>query len=128
MTEALNATCVVPLDATRVQPPGRVDAGRQLDSRRSAAGGMLGLREGEVMVVPYDPDWAHAFVEARAQLRQAFSGVISEVEHVGSTAVPGLAAKPIVDIAVGLGAVIPLGWIRGTLEGLGYKYGGDAGD
>ncbi len=51
-----------------------------------------------------------------------------EIEHVGSTAVPGLAAKPIVDIAVGVGNEVPTDAVKKRLEGLGYEFRGNAGD
>ncbi len=52
-----------------------------------------------VDVVEYDPAWRHKFAEQRDRLMILLSGWLAEpVEHVGSTAVPGLSAKPIVDI------------------------------
>jgi len=49
----------------------------------------LGLRRGEVVVVPYDPRWPILFEEASAQLRAALGPSTLGVHHVGSTAVPG---------------------------------------
>ena len=52
-----------------------------------------------VEVVEYDPAWQHEFTEQRDRLKILLRGWLCEpVEHVGSTAVPGLASKPIVDI------------------------------
>ena len=48
--------------------------------------------------MPYDPVWPHRFDAERALLQAAVPGVFSSVEHVGSTAVPGLLAKPTIDI------------------------------
>ncbi|MBI4941269.1 MAG: GrpB family protein [Actinobacteria bacterium] len=53
-------------------------------------------------VVPYDPAWATAFADEAALLGAALAGVPHRVEHIGSTAVPGLPAKPVVDVMVGL--------------------------
>jgi GrpB-like predicted nucleotidyltransferase (UPF0157 family) len=54
-----------------------------------------------VEVVPYSPDWPARFEEVATVLRTALAEVPSAaVEHVGSTSVPGLAAKPIIDIDV----------------------------
>ena len=50
------------------------------------------------------------------------------VEHIGSSAVPGLAAKPIIDLAVGLRGQGPLEELRNALEDIGYQFRGDAGD
>ncbi|MGW6260740.1 GrpB family protein [Streptomyces sp. NPDC055085] len=48
----------------------------------------------------YDPRWAEEYLEHRHRILDALAGVDVDVEHIGSTAVPGLAAKPIVDIVV----------------------------
>lgn len=53
-----------------------------------------------VRVVPYDPSWPDRYAEAADELRAALAGVLRTIEHVGSTAVPGLVAKPVIDIAV----------------------------
>ena len=55
---------------------------------------------GSVIVVDYDPAWPAIFAELRAELWPAVSDIASAIEHVGSTAVPGLAAKPVIDIDV----------------------------
>lgn len=60
----------------------------------------LGLESGTVVVVPYDRRWPQLFEEAAAELRAAIGADIIDVHHVGSTAIPGLAAKPILDILV----------------------------
>lgn len=51
-------------------------------------------------MVDYDPAWATAFQHLRARIQGALGDLHARVEHVGSTAVPGLAAKPIVDVDV----------------------------
>jgi len=89
---------------------------------------MLGLRYGTVHVVPYRPEWAQAFLEERGRLHDVLQGVACQIEHVGSTAVPGLAAKPILDIAVGIPHPIPLDAIIAALARIGYEYRCDAGD
>lgn len=60
----------------------------------------LGLGKGEVRVVPYDPGWVTAFRELRARLRRILPR--ARIEHVGSTAIAGMEAKPIIDVSVGL--------------------------
>ena len=58
------------------------------------------LRE-EVAIAPYDPGWAESFRREREHLQSCLpTELIRRIEHFGSTAVPGLAAKPIVDILV----------------------------
>jgi len=55
----------------------------------------------DVDVVPYDPSWPAMFAAERAHLRACLPAhLVGRIEHFGSTAVPGLAAKPIIDILV----------------------------
>jgi GrpB-like predicted nucleotidyltransferase (UPF0157 family) len=60
----------------------------------------IGLGDDEVRVVDYDHSWPSLFESIAAPLRHEL--LASRVEHVGSTSVPGLAAKPLIDISVGL--------------------------
>lgn len=55
-----------------------------------------------VELVDHDPRWAERYAERAAELRRVLGDRARLVEHVGSTSVPGLAAKPIVDIVVGI--------------------------
>ena len=52
--------------------------------------------------MPHHAEWAEAFLEENARLLHALSHLSCEIEPIGSTAVPGLHAKPILDIAIGL--------------------------
>ena len=62
----------------------------------------LGLDSGTVRVVPYDPEWPELFRAEAARLQAAIAPALSLViEHTGSTAVPGLAAKPVLDMLAG---------------------------
>jgi len=78
----------------------------------------------EVAIVPYHPDWPHLFEIEAANLRSRLPGsLVTRTEHFGSTAVPGLAAKPIVDMLVEVRSleetkrvIVPL------LESEGYEY------
>jgi GrpB protein len=62
----------------------------------------LGLAYGRVRLVDSDPRWPGAFRRLAAELRATLGELAVAVEHIGSTAVPGLAAKPILDVAIGL--------------------------
>jgi GrpB-like predicted nucleotidyltransferase (UPF0157 family) len=54
-----------------------------------------------VTVLPYDPSWSHEFAQIKKELEAALNGVpYVSIEHVGSTSIPHLAAKPILDIDV----------------------------
>lgn len=61
----------------------------------------LGLEAGTVVVVPYDAAWPQLFVEESARISAAIAPLALRLEHTGSTAVPGLAAKPVLDILAG---------------------------
>jgi len=79
-----------------------------------------------VVVVEYDSAWPRRFEELRALIWPAVSDIALSVEHVGSTSVPGLAAKPIIDLDV----IVPENRVRAAiagLEGLGYEHKGDLG-
>jgi GrpB-like predicted nucleotidyltransferase (UPF0157 family) len=89
---------------------------------------MLGLRYGTVKLVPHSLEWANAFREERARLTEALSEVRCEIEHVGSTAVPELCAKPILDIIIGVTVAIPIESVISAIQGVGYQYRGDARD
>ncbi len=63
-------------------------------------GDPIGLRDGTLALVPHDPAWASLFEDERRRIREALPEVRLTVDHIGSTAVPDLPAKPILDIAV----------------------------
>jgi GrpB-like predicted nucleotidyltransferase (UPF0157 family) len=55
----------------------------------------------QITVLEYDPEWAHAFQRIRENLLAMLDSIpVSSIEHVGSTSIPGLAAKPIIDIDI----------------------------
>ena len=54
----------------------------------------------DVVLHEYDPDWCRLFARIRAHTEEAVREIALAVEHVGSTAVPGLVAKPIIDVDV----------------------------
>lgn len=75
-----------------------------------------------LLVVPYDPVWPTAFDEERVRLLNAFEGVEARVEHIGSTAVPGLCAKPVLDLMLGVPSLDDVEARRAALEEIGYHY------
>lgn len=60
----------------------------------------LGLEQGALRLLPHSAHWAALFATERAAIAAAIQGVAAEIEHIGSTAVPGLPAKPILDIGL----------------------------
>jgi GrpB-like predicted nucleotidyltransferase (UPF0157 family) len=75
-----------------------------------------------IEVRPYDPAWPSRFVELGAQLRSALGNVALRIDHIGSTAIPGLAAKPVIDVQISVASFEPLEAFKGPLVGLGYVY------
>ena len=67
---------------------------------RAATIGELQPLSGPVLLADYDPEWPRLFEREAARIRTALGQRALQIEHVGSTSVPGLAAKPIIDIIV----------------------------
>ena len=80
-----------------------------------------GLQPTRVRLVPYDPGWPERFRTRAAELRGALGERARLVEHIGSTSVPGLAAKPIVDIVVGIDDPDDEDAYLPELDALGYE-------
>ena len=75
-----------------------------------------------VVLVPYDADWPRRFDEERRVLVELFAATTAVVEHVGSTAVPGLGSKPVIDVMVGVPALALAEERIPALEAAGYEY------
>jgi GrpB-like predicted nucleotidyltransferase (UPF0157 family) len=106
-------------------PFGAIIARSEHRETSGESGRMIGLKRNTVQIVDYDPDWPALFASERKNLHRPLSGLAADVQHVGGTAVPGLPAKPILDIAI---AVTTLGIIQDILKRLteiGYIYRGD---
>ena len=84
-------------------------------------------RTDPVIVADYDPLWEQTFAILRDRLAARLGDLAVAIEHVGSTAVPGLAAKPIVDIDVVLRTETDLPAAAVALAKLGYEFIGDLG-
>lgn len=87
----------------------------------------IGLKRGTVQIVPHDARWAIEFSIERSRLIDALGDRALDIQHVGSTAVPGLAAKPIIDIAVAVPSLQAAEQLVKPLQELGYNYMGEAG-
>lgn len=80
-----------------------------------------------VIVVNYDPGWPELFQRLRKRIADALEDMVEVIEHVGSTAVPGLAAKPVVDIDVLLASEMVLPAVIERLASLRYIHQGELG-
>ena len=81
----------------------------------------------ELLVVPYDPAWAVLFEEETLRLRRLIGEPLLELHHVGSTAVPGLAAKPILDVMGVVREITALDPLRAVFESGGWEWKGEFG-
>ncbi len=82
----------------------------------------LGLRRGVVEVVAYDARWPALFELAAAELHAAVGPSILGVHHVGSTSIPGLCAKPVLDVLVSVPAFDAALQLVPDIEALGYVF------
>jgi len=80
-----------------------------------------------VTVVDYDPSWPSVFDTLKSHVLQALRSLPVSVEHVGGTAIPGLAAKPIIDMDVVVASVADVTIAVERLRSLGYIHRGDLG-
>ena len=80
-----------------------------------------------ITVEDYDPHWPEEFEMLRSRIALVLDELATAIEHVGSTAVPGLAAKPIIDIDILLRSVSDLPIVCTRLGSLGYEHRGDLG-
>jgi GrpB-like predicted nucleotidyltransferase (UPF0157 family) len=88
---------------------------------------VLGLAHRQVSLVEWTPRWAAVFAAEAATLSAALSAHAAHIEHCGSTSVPGLAAKPILDILVGVPAPPDVPGLAQALAALGYQHAPRAG-
>jgi len=73
-------------------------------------------------ISPYDPGWIRDFEKERARIAAALGEVALRIEHNGSTSVPGLAAKPVIDIQISVDGLQPVSRYEGPLARLGYVH------
>ena len=85
------------------------------------------MRTTYVMVLPYDPAWKADFAAIRQELASALGGLAIAIEHVGSTSVEGLSAKPCIDIDVVMPDYAVFPQIVERLAAIGYTHEGDLG-
>lgn len=80
-----------------------------------------------IVVVPYDERWARDFEAIASEIRDALGELAIDIVHVGSTSVPGLSAKPIIDIDVVIRDYTSFDAVVSALKLLGYYHEGDLG-
>lgn len=76
----------------------------------------------KLVIVDYDPQWPTIFDKEKTRLLDAIGSYVTAIEHIGSTSVPNLGAKPVIDIMVGLRHLADAAHCIAPLENLGYVY------
>jgi len=80
------------------------------------------VMEDPIVVVRYDPAWPNEFRHIGGRLRAILGPVARRIDHVGSTAVPGLDAKPVIDVQVSVATLVPETPYLEPLEAKGYRW------
>ncbi|CAG7632316.1 GrpB family protein [Paenibacillus allorhizosphaerae] len=78
-----------------------------------------------VVIESYHPEWPLLFLETGRRIRNSLGETAVRIDHIGSTSVPGLDAKPVIDIQVSVVQLKPLNSIVMALEAAGYRYRAD---
>ncbi len=78
-----------------------------------------------VRIADYNPAWPLRFAELGGSLREALGAVAIRIDHIGSTSVPGLAAKPVIDIQISVARLEPVQPFCAPLQRLGFVYRSD---
>ena len=83
--------------------------------------------ERQVQVVPHDPGWKESFREEASRLRAIFEQEIIAIHHIGSTSIPNISAKPIIDILVEVRAIGRIDHFNSVMRQHGYRPRGENG-
>lgn len=86
---------------------------------------MIGLERGVVRLAPYAPEWQRCFEAEKTRLQAAIGQYVLDIQHVGSTSIPGMIAKPIIDIGIAVTSFEEARVCIQPIELLGYEYRGD---
>ncbi len=86
----------------------------------------LGLKRGSVLLEKHNPIWYEIFEAEKLALRQVLGDKFIAAEHVGSTAIPGIKAKPILDLMIAIQNLDDWEWIQEPLSKLGYEFRRDS--
>ncbi len=88
---------------------------------------LIGLEKGMVRLVAFDPQWKQLYEEEKACLAEVLGSTILDIQHIGSTSIPGMPAKPIIDIAIAIADFEEARLCIPLVAGLGYEYKGEFG-
>ncbi|MCI0388939.1 MAG: GrpB family protein [Acidobacteria bacterium] len=88
---------------------------------------VIGLQKGQVILVHYNSEWERLFAEEKDRLQATIGDYVIDIQHVGSTSIPGIVAKPIIDIGIAVNNYEEASICIGPMERLGYEYRGENG-
>jgi GrpB-like predicted nucleotidyltransferase (UPF0157 family) len=88
---------------------------------------MIGLKRGIVQLTPYSPEWTEAYQAEKECIAASLGSSILDIQHVGSTAIPGCWAKPIIDVAIIIENIGKVDACILPLQQIGYDYKGENG-
>lgn len=88
---------------------------------------MLGLTSEQLRLSPYEPNWPLLFLQEKERLLASLANYILDIQHIGSTSIPGMPAKPILDIGAAVANFEEARHCVPLLEQLGYTYKGENG-
>ncbi len=83
---------------------------------------VIGLKRGTVKLLPFNRNWAKSFEREKKYLVSKLKDLVIDIQHIGSTSIPGMTAKPIVDIAIGVKTMEGSKKYIKILENVGYKF------
>lgn len=75
-----------------------------------------------ITIVPYDSNWRTEFIEAGSSIRESMGAMAVRIDHIGSTSVAGLDAKPIIDLQVSVMSLEPVDSYKWRLEKIGFLH------
>jgi GrpB-like predicted nucleotidyltransferase (UPF0157 family) len=88
---------------------------------------MLGLPSGQIHLSPYELEWQILFLQERNRLQASIGGYVLDIQHIGSTSISGMPAKPILDIAIAVTNFEEAVRCIMPMTKLGYTYKGENG-
>ncbi|MCG3221550.1 MAG: GrpB family protein [Candidatus Heimdallarchaeota archaeon] len=88
---------------------------------------MIGLKRGVVILKDHNREWSKLFNKEANLISSKISNYLVDIQHIGSTAIPGTVAKPIIDIAVAIDDLSNVKKVIPPLQKIGYKYRGEQG-
>ena len=82
---------------------------------------MIGLKRGTVKLLPHNKKWKLLFEKEKRLFQKQLGGLAVDIQHIGSTSIPGIPAKPIIDVSIGVRVMKDAAKLVKPLQKLGYE-------